>query len=143
MQIKLIEYGTTAYNQMIGLRMEILRRPLGLSFTKQQLEAEKDDLFIGAYENNILVGCTVLTPVDKATIQLRQMAVKENVQAKGIGSSLLEFAEKLVKEKGYTTLMMHARKTALGFYRKNGYDVKGEEFIEVTIPHYYMEKKFR
>jgi predicted GNAT family N-acyltransferase len=35
---------------------------------------------------------------------------------------------------------MHARKTALGFYEKLGYRVAGDEFIEVTIPHYVMEK---
>ena len=141
MQIKPIEHGSPAYHQMIELRMEILRRPLGLSFTKEQLEAEKDDLFFGAYENDILIGCLVLTPVNKTTIQLRQMAVKGNMQVKGIGSGLLQFAEKLAKEKQYKILMMHARKTALGFYQKNGYEIKGGEFIEVTIPHYHMEKK--
>jgi N-acetylglutamate synthase-like GNAT family acetyltransferase len=141
MQIKLIEYRSAAYHQMIDLRMEMLRRPLGLSFTKEQLETEKDDFFLGAYENDILIGCSVLTPIDKTTIQLRQMAVKEKMQAKGTGSTLLEFAEKLAKEKGYKILMMHARKTALGFYRKNGYEIKGGEFIEATIAHYYMEKR--
>jgi hypothetical protein len=35
---------------------------------------------------------------------------------------------------------MHARKTALGFYEKLGYSRQGEEFTEVTIPHYIMEK---
>jgi N-acetylglutamate synthase-like GNAT family acetyltransferase len=141
MQIKLIEYGSATYHQMVGLRIEILRRPLGLSFTKEQLEAEKDDFFLGAYENDIMAGCSVLTPVDTTTIQLRQMAVKENMQAKGTGSMLLEFAEKLAKEKGYKILMMHARKTASGFYQKNGYEIRSNEFTEVTIPHYYMEKK--
>lgn len=143
MRIKLIEYHSPEYDQMVDLRMEVLRRPLGLSFTKEQFDAEKNDLFIGAYQNDTIVGCSVLTPIDSSTIQLRQMAVKENMQVNGVGRSLLEFAEKLVKEKGYTTLMMHARKTALGFYQKNGYAIKGDEFIEVTIPHYYMEKKLQ
>jgi predicted GNAT family N-acyltransferase len=35
---------------------------------------------------------------------------------------------------------MHARKTALGFYEKLGYKAQGEEFEEVTIAHYVMEK---
>jgi predicted GNAT family N-acyltransferase len=37
-------------------------------------------------------------------------------------------------------LCMHARKTAKGFYEKLGYAVTGDEFMEVTIPHYIMEK---
>jgi predicted GNAT family N-acyltransferase len=36
---------------------------------------------------------------------------------------------------------MHARKNAIGFYEKMGYKVKGEEFEEITIPHYVMEKQ--
>ncbi|MEI9944771.1 MAG: GNAT family N-acetyltransferase [Chitinophagaceae bacterium] len=118
MQVKLIPYKTPEYNQAIQLRTEVLRRPLGLSFTKEQLDAEKDDIIIGAFENNQLVGCCVLTPQDDTVIQLRQMAVRENVQTKGVGKSILAFAEKIAKEKGYILLMMHARNTALGFYPK-------------------------
>jgi predicted GNAT family N-acyltransferase len=35
---------------------------------------------------------------------------------------------------------MHARTTAVGFYQKLGYARTGEEFTEVTIPQYIMEK---
>jgi predicted GNAT family N-acyltransferase len=35
---------------------------------------------------------------------------------------------------------MHARNNSIGFYEKVGYKKKGDEFIEVTIPHYVMEK---
>jgi predicted GNAT family N-acyltransferase len=36
---------------------------------------------------------------------------------------------------------MHARKNAVGFYEKMGYQVTGDEFTELTIPHYIMEKQ--
>jgi predicted GNAT family N-acyltransferase len=35
---------------------------------------------------------------------------------------------------------MHARINSIGFYEKMGYKKRGEEFVEVTIPHYLMEK---
>jgi predicted GNAT family N-acyltransferase len=35
---------------------------------------------------------------------------------------------------------MHARKSAAGFYERLGYNISGEEFKELTIPHYIMEK---
>jgi predicted GNAT family N-acyltransferase len=50
------------------------------------------------------------------------------------------FAENVARDLGYKKLCMHARKTATGFYQKLGYSVTGEEFVEVTIPHYTMEK---
>jgi predicted GNAT family N-acyltransferase len=36
---------------------------------------------------------------------------------------------------------MHARVNAVGFYEKVGYRVHGDQFVEVTIPHYVMEKQ--
>jgi predicted GNAT family N-acyltransferase len=36
---------------------------------------------------------------------------------------------------------MHARKTAAGFYRKFGYEISGQEFLELSLPHVIMEKQ--
>jgi GNAT superfamily N-acetyltransferase len=63
------------------------------------------------------------------------------LQGKGIGRALMQFAENLARDHGYRTLTMHARKNAVGFYEKMGYRVKGPEFLEVSIPHYEMEKE--
>jgi N-acetylglutamate synthase-like GNAT family acetyltransferase len=142
MEIKLIDHGSPDHKQMIGLRMEILRAPLGLSFTKEQLDAEKEDWLIGAFDNNKkIIGCCVLTRYSPDTIQLRQMAVKSNLQSSGIGKMIVAFAENLARENGFSILMMHARNVALGFYQKCGYTIRGNEFIEVTVPHHYMEKQ--
>ena len=68
------------------------------------------------------------------------MAVPNNMQGKGIGRALMIFAENIARDLGYKTLIMHARKTATGFYEKLGYSISGKEFEEVTLPHYVMEK---
>ena len=125
---------------MVNLRNEILRKPLGLSFNDEELEREKDDILMGAFEDDRLLGCCLLTPVDSGTVRLRQMAVPNSMQGKGIGRALMVFAENIARDLGYKKLCMHARKTATGFYKKLGYNISGEEFLEVTIPHYTMEK---
>ena len=125
---------------MVNLRNEILRKPLGLIFTEEELEREKDDILMGAFEDDRLLGCCLLSPMDAGTIRLRQMAVPNNMQGKGVGRALMIFAENIARDLGYKKLCMHARKTALGFYEKLGYSISGEEFMEVTIPHFTMEK---
>ena len=50
MALKIIDHGTKEYQQMIKLRDDILRKPLGLSFTKEELEAEKNNLLMIAKE---------------------------------------------------------------------------------------------
>jgi len=125
---------------MVHLRHEILRKPLGLTFDEAELEKEKEDILIGAFEDDRLLGCCLLSPMDSSTIRLRQMAVPKNMQGKGIGRALMIFAENIARDQGYKRLCMHARRSAIGFYEKLGYAVSGDEFVEVTIPHFTMEK---
>lgn len=125
---------------MVQLRSDMLRKPLGLTFDKAELEREKDDILMGAFEDDKLLGCCLMTKIDPATLRLRQMAVPNSMQGKGVGRALMIFAENIARDLGYKKLCMHARSTAVGFYQKLGYRVSGNEFIEVTIPHFIMEK---
>jgi ribosomal protein S18 acetylase RimI-like enzyme len=141
MLLTIIENNSTEYAQMILLRKEILRWPLGLDLTEEDLKNEEPDIKIGAFENKKILGCCVLTKMDDKTIRLRQMAVANEFQGSGIGRALMSFAEKTAQNQGYKILMMHARKTAIGFYEKLGYIVVGKEFEEVSIPHFSMQKE--
>jgi predicted GNAT family N-acyltransferase len=140
MALKTIEYGSAEYNQMVKLRYELLRKPLGLSFTDEELEKEKDEIMIGSFEDDKINACCILIKADTKTVRLRQMAVVNKQQGTGIGRALMNFAENVAHDAGYRKMTMHARKTATGFYEKLGYRVCSNEFLEVTIPHYVMEK---
>ena len=141
MALKQIDHGTKEYQQMVQLRNEVLRQPLGLSFSQDELAQEKDEILIGAFEDDKMLACCMLSKAENKCLRLRQMAVQNNLQGKGIGASMLYFAETLSRDKGYKKLIMHARETAVGFYEKLGYNVVGDKFTEVTIPHYVMEKR--
>lgn len=141
MPIRQIDYGSADYSQMIQLRNEILRKPLNLTFAKEDLEKEKNDILIAAFEEERMLGCCLLTKIDDERVRLRQMAVEKTLQGKGIGASIMNYAENVARDRGYKILVMHARKTAIGFYEKLGYVVTGNEFTEVSIPHFVMEKK--
>jgi predicted GNAT family N-acyltransferase len=140
MAVKIIDHGSKEYKQMVDLRYNMLRKPLGLTFSEEELEGELNNILIGCFDDDKLEGCCMLVPKDNQTVQLRQMAVISGLQGKGIGRVLMQFAENIARDRGYKKLIMHARKTAMGFYEKIGYKKTGNEFLEVTIPHYAMEK---
>ena len=75
MALKIIDHGSYEYQQMVDLRMHILRRPLGLDFTHEELEKEKSDVLIGCFDDDKLEGCCLLTKTDDKTVRLRQIAV--------------------------------------------------------------------
>ena len=141
MALKIIDHSTPQYQDMIQLRNEVLRKPLGLVFSAEELEKEKENLLIGAYEEDIMLGCCMLVEEGEDTVRLRQMAVLNDLQGKGIGKALMNFAENLARDRGYKKITMHARKNSVGFYEKMGYKLVGTEFEEITIPHFVMEKK--
>lgn len=141
MALKIIDHGSREYQQMVQLRNDILRKPLKLFLTPEELEKEKEEILIGAFEEDKMLGCCMLITVNSTTVRLRQMAVLNNLQGKGIGRALMQFAENIARDRGFKKIIMHARKSAAGFYEKLGYQICSSEFEEVTLPHYEMEKK--
>lgn len=152
LQIQLIEHGSQEYTDTVALRQEILRKPLGLSFTNEQLASEAESFHLACYHQDELVGCLILKPgrADLETvteisqekqIQIRQVAVAAEKQGMGIGRSMMSFAEILAETKGYRLIWLHARATALPFYKTLEYQQAGELFEEIGLPHWFMYKE--
>ncbi len=74
-------------------------------------------------------------------VRLRQMAVLSGLQGKGIGRSLVNFAENVARDRKFKKIIMHARRESIPFFEKLGYQAQGPEFIELTIPHVEMVKE--
>jgi predicted GNAT family N-acyltransferase len=138
--IKVFKQSDSEYFLSLLLRYKILRIPLGLTFSKSDLEKDAHDVHIGIFDKDILLASLILTDTQNNTIKMRQVAVDDPLQGQGVGSQLVRFADNFAKEKGYKQIHCNARKTAVPFYLKQGYNIIGEEFLEVNIPHYYMEK---
>jgi len=139
--ISVITSSSPEYAEVFALRDEVLRKPLGMSLKNDDLSRDHTDIImIGKYEGKV-IACLMLHPLDGSELQLRQMAVYDHWQGKGIGSMLVSAAEKYGGEKGYAKMILHARQVAVGFYKSMGYIVVGDEFEEVGIPHFMMEKQ--
>jgi predicted GNAT family N-acyltransferase len=138
--VHIINSSSPEYRAVWGLREEVLRKPIGLSLKNEDLSKDHTDTIMVAKRGGEVIACLMLQEVNKQHVKLRQMAVSEEWQGHGIGKKLVIGAEKLCKENGYEKVILHARKVAVGFYRHLGYEVAGDEFSEVGIPHFLMEK---
>jgi GNAT superfamily N-acetyltransferase len=141
MALKMIEFGSKEYDQMVALRHQMLRKPLGLQFTNEELAKEQSNILLGCFDEDELEGCCMLVEVAPGTIRLRQMAVLSGLQGKGIGRVLMSFAENVARDRRYRKIIMNARVSSIPFFEKLGYQVSGNEFIDLTIPHVVMEKE--
>jgi predicted GNAT family N-acyltransferase len=137
-----IDFGTPEYDEAVALRYEVLRKPLGLDFLPEQLAAEWSDTHLAGFNSNgNLIAILILTPVDAETVKMRQVAISPQLQGQGLGAQLVRASEELAIRHNFRTISLHARETAVPFYLRLGYQIIGDKFEEVSIPHFKMVKK--
>ena len=139
--ISIMDHGDPKYQELWNLREAILRKPLGLSLSNENLSRDLTNTIFIAQHNDKIIGCVLMEPKDNDTVQLRAMAVYNEWQGKGVGRMLVQALEAHAWQNGYNKIILHARKVVLPFYQSMNYQLHGDEFIEVGIPHYHMEKK--
>jgi ribosomal protein S18 acetylase RimI-like enzyme len=115
---------------------------LGLNLADESLEAEREQQHFGLFvDNGILLAWVAAATLPPSMVKLRQTAVAAEYQRQCLGRTLLSGVEAFLLGGGVTTLTLHARWSAVGFYRRLGYATHGERIIEINLPHVEMRKQ--
>lgn len=134
------DYGSPLYVESVRLRHEVLRAPLNLHFTREQLEEEWDQWHLGLLDSlDRLLACLILVPHGEE-VKMRQVAVTPSLQGRGLGKRLVGCSESLAVAHEFRTMVLHARETAVPFYQAMDYISDSVRFEEVGIPHFRMKK---
>jgi len=75
-----------------------------------------------------------------SAMQLKGMAVADELQGAGLGALLINAGLDLAKERGATIAWARARDSAMGFYERLGFASAGEGFIDgpTAMPHHIV-----
>lgn len=142
-RIKIIPFDSKDYFRSLELREKILRKPLGLKLSEEDLLLENKDIHFGCFtSNDRIVGTVVLSLKDNGIVRMRQVSVDEEFQRQGIGREMVRFVENYCKEEGFTGIILSSRKMAVGFYTRLGYKIDSDEYTDgrTKVPHYLMKK---
>lgn len=134
-----VAHGSAAYWAAVELKNAILRKPLGLLLSEEELEVDQGARHVACCRGDRLVGCLSLLPQD-SDVKMRHVAVAADMQGQGIGKALVVYSEALARKAGFRRMVLSARETAVPFYEKLGYRKVGGRFEKITIPHWAMEK---
>jgi predicted GNAT family N-acyltransferase len=140
--VAIIDFGSPEYDEAKDLREKILRIPLGMRYKIEDFVGEENNQHIAYFENGIILGYLQLKPVPENGLKMRQVAVDDLHQGKGIGKSLVEYSEAWAINENKSFIELNAREVAIPFYLKCGYIIEKEPFEEVGIPHRFMIKRF-
>lgn len=104
-------------------------------------EADQTALHAVAYNGlGQAIGTARLLQATPDTAKVGRMAVKRVLRGASIGRDLLGVLTNAAKQQGYQEVLLHAQRSAEGFYARTGFVVRGEPFDEVSIPHIEMFK---
>lgn len=140
MEIKIAKFQSSQYYQALALRDKVLRAPLGLFFSGEDILAEQTYTHFIMLQEDQVVATAQMVNTGNGIGKMRQVAVDFEFQSRGFGGKLVDFIENWARESGLNGITLHARETAVAFYEKRNYSAKGESFMEVGIPHFLMEK---
>jgi predicted GNAT family N-acyltransferase len=141
MAIVEIPHGSPGYLELVRLRELHLRQPIGLRMSEEDLAGEETQRHFALVRNEVILGGLIANPARADTVKLRQMWIDPSLRGQGCGRILLEEVERRLTAEGIHHFILSARESAAGFYQGSGYEVIGERFTEVGIPHLRMEKR--
>jgi len=134
------------FQQYYALRWKILREPW-----QQPRGSERDPLdennsthlmLVDARQRVAGVGRLHFNGIREA--QIRYMAIDALYQRQGLGSLLLQALESRARLLGADRVVLDARESALGFYRKHGYLAqRPAQVLFEQIPHVRMMKRLQ
>ena len=94
-----------------------------------------------AYQDEKAIGCARAFVI-KNHMQLGRMAVLKEYRNKGIGSFLIEKAITTAKLNQLSKISISAQCHAIDFYKKFGFEVTSEIYLDAGISHQDMELIF-
>jgi predicted GNAT family N-acyltransferase len=75
------------------------------------------------------------------TIKVGRMAVKRVLRGSHLGHNILQALTDAAIKRGDGEIVLHAQRSAEGFYKRAGFTSQGEPFDEVNIAHIEMVKR--
>jgi len=93
------------------------------------------------YYNGKPVGTVRFRFTDSGIVKLQRFCFLEDCRKLGLGSKVLEYAEKRYKSLGKSKIVIEAKFSASQFYEKCSYKAVSEIFYEVGVEHIRMEKE--
>lgn len=136
-----------AASQTHALRQRVLRPHQSLAEMDYPGDADATTVHFGAFDGDALVGVVSLyvaplpNDASEGDWQFRGMAVDEGRQGAGVGRLLLNACLDHARSHGGRRLWCNARVTAGDFYRRFGFEERGEIFDMIAIgPHVVMSR---
>ena len=102
-------------------------------------EAPNTRHYLALDENDRLCATARLINPAEGEYKITRLAVQQHSRKNGLGGALIQTLNRYALSNGATRVFLHAQMNAIDLYKKYGFDVVGDAFIEASIEHIAME----
>lgn len=92
-------------------------------------------------ENRPVATCRVYEDIVKNEYILGRLSVVKEYRGMSLGAKMIGESERIVKEKGGTSIRLHAQCRVTSFYGQQGYEKYGVIEDDEGCPHIWMKKQ--
>lgn len=137
MKISVYE-GFTNYAKEI--RESVFINEQGFQNEFDEIDSVASHIVLFSDQGKPIATCRVFWNTEMNEYTLGRLAVIKEYRGKNIGSIIVGEAEKYVKKKGGTGIILHAQCRVTDFYKKLGFTEFGNIEDEEGCPHIWMKK---
>lgn len=131
----------TERTDVFAVRREVFVEEQGVDEAIEYDDHENEAVHFVAYdEAGEPIGAARLREPEPDLGKVERVAVVRSRREEGIGRELMIAVEDRAQKLDLDALKLHSQTRAAEFYRRLGYDRRGEEFEEAGIPHVEMRK---
>ncbi len=125
-----------------GIRTEVFVQEQGIPVAMEWDEADKTALHAVIYNGlGQAIATGRLLQHAPGIGKIGRMAVSRVLRGSSLGRELLQALMAAARQRGDTEVLLHAQRSAEGFYSRLGFQPRGDPFDEVDIPHIEMVKR--
>ncbi|MES2688351.1 MAG: YbgC/FadM family acyl-CoA thioesterase [Pseudomonadota bacterium] len=124
-----------------AIRTAVFVEEQGIPLDMEWDEADKTAVHAVAYNGlGQAIGTGRLLQHAPGSAKIGRMAVNRVLRGSSLGRQLLNALVAQAEQRGDTEVLLHAQRSAEGFYTRLGFAPRGEPFEEVEIPHIEMAR---
>ncbi len=132
--IKTVNF-TDHFSEIEEIRTAVFIKEQNVPLELEWDEFDNKSTHIIAYYNNKPVGTARLLN-DR---HIGRMAVLKAYRNRNIGKNMLKYILEIARKKASNTIKLSAQEHAVEFYKKYGFSVTSDVYMDAGIPHYNMK----
>ncbi|MBE5960953.1 MAG: GNAT family N-acetyltransferase [Lachnospiraceae bacterium] len=122
------------------IREEVFMKEQGFQNEFDEIDDRAKHIVLYTEEGKPVATCRIFKGEYSGDYILGRLAVRKEYRGKNIGATIVEEAERCVKELGGNTLSLHAQCRVSKFYQNLGFSEYGEADEDEGCPHIWMKK---